>query len=175
MFRVPRRALPVVLAATLTVAVFSVSAHAQQPQPPGPFSDVPAGNPVYRNVRTAANSKFFIMVNYEGRPFEGKLFTRYELAIVTARALGRWQESPKAMEHLWDDEPQTVVAMGRLVREFRPELKQLGVDVNAVDAFTHPFTDVPTGHWAAGSVKKLRRQAIVIGYPDASVFRGNSR
>ncbi|MEG2068798.1 MAG: S-layer homology domain-containing protein, partial [Acidaminococcaceae bacterium] len=46
----------------------------------------------------------------------------------------------------------------------------LGVTATAFAA--NPFSDVPAGHWAYGSVAKLAAAGIVDGYPDGT-FQGN--
>ena len=47
----------------------------------------------------------------------------------------------------------------------------LGVSATAFAA--NPFSDVPAGHWAYGSVAKLAAAGVVDGYPDGT-FKGDN-
>ncbi len=49
-------------------------------------------------------------------------------------------------------------------------LLALGVSVSALAA--NPFSDVPQGHWAYSSIKRLAAAGIIDGYPDGS-YGGN--
>ncbi len=108
------------------------------------------------------------------------LLTRYEFAIFLSRVLDMLprknsnNQNLHLLPELHTKEPQMVAAMRRLVLEFTPELKELGVDMLAVNRLlAASFSDVSPTHWAVSSVKQLQQTGIITRYPDGT-FKGNT-
>jgi hypothetical protein len=114
----------------------------------GPFADVPANNWAYSAVNQLA--KDGIVEGYGNGAFYGdKIMSRYEMAIIVARA----------MEHESKAQAQDKVLIDKLAVEFAQELKDLGVRVANLEKNASTFK------WSG--MEQIRiKENDTIGSPD---------
>ena len=173
----------------LAVLCFANIACAQSPEE---YPDVTLNNPVYADIDVFYTSDDipFISCYSSPLPNQRRALTRYEFAIAVAR-LGLFPQHEANYEAairsaLSTKKPQELAALVRLIKEFKPELQQLGIAdaqiqfaQNELDARTGstpsakspiaaPFRDVPKTHWAFEAVEKLRQSGIIIGIADGA-------
>ena len=109
---------------------------------------------------------------------------------------GRYCNGPPDLPEWWHfrfyrrEVPLISAFLRRGAVEFAPELRVLGVPPADIDrdvtvaysgygrlrfqpvgSALKQFSDVPSGHWAAGAILDLRKVGVLGGYPDGS-FRG---
>jgi hypothetical protein len=121
--------------------------------------------------------------------------TSYEVGVAAHYAVGRlerlvhgrlWKDERTASQtwavEQWPDQlpvlrgfvaahAAEIVHMGANPIHLLDQLSQVEGPLAALGQRHRPFPDVPSRHWAAGAVHALKRQGLLVGYPDG-LFRG---
>lgn len=173
--------LPLLMA--LLLALIAPS-QAQRNQPKA-FQDVRKGHWAY--AEAASLRKAGLKMAYIPFERDPRVVTRYEFAVCIDRCL---QEvglvsygKPGSATGAHPLTRSIAVSLARLVKEFRDELRDLGVNVPKVSERlraaigppdppgSQPFPDVPPDHWSFHAVESLRQKGILRGYPDGTFNR----
>ena len=171
-------ALPLLLCLTPTTARARQTIH--------PFVNVPMTDQAYNDFYQISGAGVFLSF-YPYTTLGSRVpMSGYDFAVNIIRL---WQFNPQphttsvgaaALRHdqevCLQNHPLALAALKRLVNEFQPELKGLGQDVPAMQAYlvalrpnlpplpvSPPFPDVPRDHWAYQSVETLRKLGIIMG------------
>jgi hypothetical protein len=157
------------------------------------FTTIPENSWIIPAVARLVNHGLATIAEGTYPTWSGKNHTRYEAAILTAKAMERGEADYRdenlrrqgriVPTHLSFD-ANDIALLKRLGQELMPELQALGLKPSGISislkdmehalrfsTISPAFPDVPKSHWAFASVEKLRYAGIVIGYPAGTFSR----
>ena len=170
----------VVLLAVICIVAFSAPAFAAQPEI---FADVPAKHWSYDAVSKLA--KAGIVSGDAGRFNGDNTITRYEMAVMVANAMTKWEKANAEQKALIE----------KLQREFQSDLIKLGARVtlveqkakvnfyfdNRIEATHNTLSQRDAGNWAGGTGKVdsksqfMERIRVYMNVPVGDQWEWNSR
>lgn len=159
-----------------------------------PFADIPANHQAYQDISTLGESGIFRPDPIEQasanllsgrRPLSRQKFI-VDLSLFLSQMYDTQAHLRPDIQARLLTSPSALSALQDLARQFQPELIALNGDADNLQAqlaeLNHtvphplaakPFPDVPANHWAGLAVDTLRRQSLIVGYPQGTFTLSN--